>query len=59
MEGKFVTPLANYLPHVMPSEIRDAHFQMLLPTKWKSDDFKPVCIHLAGTGDHVRLEFYS
>lgn len=54
MEGKFVSPLANYLPDVVSPEIRDAHFEMILPTYWQSNDYKPVCIHLAGTGDHVR-----
>lgn len=36
----------------MSHEIEDAYFQMILPLKWKSE-YKPVCIHLAGTGDHV------
>lgn len=36
----------------MSNEIEDAYFQMILPLKWKSE-YKPVCIHLAGTGDHV------
>uniref|UniRef100_A0A1B6EA70 Uncharacterized protein n=1 Tax=Clastoptera arizonana TaxID=38151 RepID=A0A1B6EA70_9HEMI len=25
---------------------------MILPKKWSSDHYKPVCIHMAGTGDH-------
>ncbi len=34
-------------------------FQILIPAKWMKSDhnsglnFKPICIHLAGTGDHV------
>ena len=28
-------------------------FQMVLPVKWQDAHLKPVCIHLAGTGDHV------
>lgn len=28
---------------------------MVLPLKWNNDNYKPMCIHLAGTGDHVRL----
>ena len=27
---------------------------MILPVKWRDPHLKPVCIHLAGTGDHVR-----
>lgn len=55
MEGKFETPLAKCLPDVISPEIQNANFQMIIPRKWKSDSYKPVCIHLAGTGDHVRL----
>ena len=30
---------------------------MLIPIKWNtSANLKPVCIHLAGTGDHVKLK---
>lgn len=54
-EGKFTTPLSKYLPGIVSPEIEDAYFQMIIPKKWKSENFKPVCIHLAGTGDHVRF----
>jgi hypothetical protein len=52
LEGKFVTPLELYLPGLVPKVAQDAHFQIILPLKWKDEDFKPVCLHLAGTGDH-------
>lgn len=54
LEGKFVSPLANYLPGIVPEESIDAHFQILLPNKWKDPQYKPMVIQLAGTGDHVR-----
>lgn len=52
LEGKFVTPLEIYLPGLVPDVVQNAHFQILLPHKWNDDRFKPMCIHLAGTGDH-------
>lgn len=52
IEGKFKTPLAEYLPGLIPQDVQDAFFQMVLPLEWKSS-YKPMCIHLAGTGDHV------
>lgn len=54
LEGKFVTPFEKYLPGIVPEESKDAHFQIMLPTKWKDPTYKPMCIQLAGTGDHVR-----
>ncbi|CAG9835214.1 unnamed protein product [Diabrotica balteata] len=51
IEGKFRSPFANFLPGLVPEAVQDCYFQMLLPLKWKSD-YKPMCIHLAGTGDH-------
>jgi hypothetical protein len=41
-----------HLPGLIPEASREAHFQMILPKKWASEDYKPVCVHLAGTGDH-------
>ena len=55
LEGKFTTPLEIYLPGTVPEVAQDAHFQIILPLKWKDERFKPICIHLAGTGDHVIL----
>lgn len=55
LEGKFKSPFSKLVPELVSYEIEDAYFQMILPLKWKSDGYKPVCIHLAGTGDHVIL----
>ncbi|EAT43184.1 AAEL005342-PA, partial [Aedes aegypti] len=52
IEGKFITPLEIYLPGLVPDVVQNAHFQVLLPLKWNDERFKPMCIHLAGTGDH-------
>uniref|UniRef100_A0A0K8THS9 Protein ABHD18 n=1 Tax=Lygus hesperus TaxID=30085 RepID=A0A0K8THS9_LYGHE len=32
--------------------VKSAHFQMILPVEWKNENYKPICIHMAGTGDH-------
>lgn len=53
IEGKFLTPLEVHLPGLVPEAAKNAHFQLVLPKVWKEEDYKPVCIHLAGTGDHV------
>ncbi|XP_026472207.1 protein ABHD18-like isoform X3 [Ctenocephalides felis] len=52
LEGHFVTPLDKFLPDLVPEAAKSAHFQILLPLKWKENNFKPMCLHLAGTGDH-------
>ncbi|KAJ1521080.1 hypothetical protein ONE63_002786 [Megalurothrips usitatus] len=52
LEGHFHSPLDIHLPDIMPDEVKLAHFQIVLPTSWKEDNFKPMCLHLAGTGDH-------
>ncbi|XP_075234970.1 protein ABHD18 isoform X2 [Lycorma delicatula] len=52
MEGHFRTPFIQHLPGLLPKEAEMAHFQAVFPKKWSSEDYKPVCIHLAGTGDH-------
>ncbi|XP_070554145.1 protein ABHD18-like [Ptychodera flava] len=51
LEGHFLSPLQVHLPNIMPKEVETARFQMILPKKWKTK-LKPVCVHLAGTGDH-------
>lgn len=43
-----------FLPGVVPPESRRSHFQMVLPLKWANEKYKPICVHFAGTGDHVR-----
>lgn len=57
MEGKFISPLELHLPGVVPKAAQEAHFQVILPKKWREEKFKPMCIHLAGTGDHVCIVF--
>lgn len=52
LEGHFQAPFEEHLPGLLPEACRIAYFQVLLPKKWQSDYFKPVCLHLAGTGDH-------
>ncbi|EDW76804.2 uncharacterized protein Dwil_GK18793 [Drosophila willistoni] len=52
IEGKFMTPLELHLPGVVPKAAQNAYFQLLIPNKWVDEHHKPVCIHLAGTGDH-------
>ena len=49
-KGEFKSPLASLAPKMLPTESQTAHFQLVLPNKW--DKQKPLCIHLAGTGDH-------
>ncbi|KAM8938931.1 protein ABHD18 isoform 1-T1 [Pelodytes ibericus] len=51
LDGHFTSPLFHYVPDVMPAETVTARFQFIVPKEWKSK-YRPVCIHLAGTGDH-------
>uniref|UniRef100_A0A0A9YFA7 Uncharacterized protein C4orf29 n=1 Tax=Lygus hesperus TaxID=30085 RepID=A0A0A9YFA7_LYGHE len=53
VEGKFHSPFDLYLPELLPHEVKSAHFQMILPVEWKNENYKPICIHMAGTGDHL------
>ncbi|RWS11009.1 C4orf29-like protein [Dinothrombium tinctorium] len=52
IEGHFLTPLYQYMPDLIPEEVKVAKFQMVLPRKWRHEFLKPICLHLAGTGDH-------
>ncbi|XP_072934403.1 protein ABHD18 [Epargyreus clarus] len=52
LEGYFLTPLEKHLPGIVPEIAQKAHFQALLPVHWPDPACKPVCLHLAGTGDH-------
>ncbi|XP_059050549.1 protein ABHD18 [Achroia grisella] len=52
LEGYFLSPLEKYLPGIVPEVAQKAHFQALLPVHWQEKGCKPVCLHLAGTGDH-------
>ncbi|XP_038604358.1 protein ABHD18 [Tachyglossus aculeatus] len=51
LDGHFISPMAHYVPGIMPTESVVARFQLIVPKEWKSKH-RPVCIHLAGTGDH-------
>ncbi|XP_072039935.1 protein ABHD18-like [Amphiura filiformis] len=51
INGHFHSPFATLLPDIMPPEVQTARFQMVLPLSWPKR-YKPLCIHLAGTGDH-------
>lgn len=48
-----------YLPGLVPKESIEAHFQVILPLKWRDENHKPICVHLAGTGDHVRICLFN
>ncbi|KYB29747.1 protein ABHD18 isoform X2 [Tribolium castaneum] len=52
LEGRLWTPFRMFLPSLLVPEIQQVYFQMILPRKWPSSDYRPLCIHLAGTGDH-------
>ncbi|KAM8848720.1 protein ABHD18 isoform 1-T2 [Synchiropus picturatus] len=49
-DGFFISPLEHLVPGILPPEAVKARFQFIVPKKWKGS--RPVCIHLAGTGDH-------
>eukprot|EP00102_Acyrthosiphon_pisum_P025003 XP_016662213.1 PREDICTED: protein ABHD18 [Acyrthosiphon pisum] len=51
LEGVFQSPFSYYLPDIVPKESHLAHFQVLIPKKWPSKNVKPMCVHMAGTGD--------
>ncbi|XP_051473480.1 protein ABHD18 isoform X2 [Apus apus] len=51
LEGHFISPLTHYVPGILPVESLVARFQFIIPRRWNSKH-RPVCIHLAGTGDH-------
>ncbi|KAF2349136.1 Abhydrolase domain containing 18 [Trinorchestia longiramus] len=52
-EGHFKSPFDLHLPGLLPVSSQNAYFQMILPHRWAREDYRPVCIQLAGTGDHV------
>ncbi|XP_017774825.1 PREDICTED: protein ABHD18 [Nicrophorus vespilloides] len=49
---RFKSPLAIHLPEVVHPEVQNAYFQMIVPKQWSTGPYRPICIHLAGTGDH-------
>ncbi|CAG0882812.1 unnamed protein product [Darwinula stevensoni] len=53
IDGQFTSPFVQYMGDVLPLECHTAHFQLLAPASWpKASKLTPLCIHLAGTGDH-------
>lgn len=42
-----------HLPDVVPELVKEAYFEILIPKRWNLYPYKPICIHFAGTGDHV------
>ncbi|XP_070818830.1 protein ABHD18 isoform X2 [Chaetodon trifascialis] len=48
--GFFISPLEHLVPGILPPEAVKARFQFIVPKRWQKN--RPVCIHLAGTGDH-------
>ncbi|XP_043983591.1 protein ABHD18 isoform X2 [Gambusia affinis] len=49
-DGFFVSPLEHLVPGILPQEAVKARFQFIVPKRWQRN--RPVCIQLAGTGDH-------
>lgn len=49
-DGFFISPLEHLVPGILPKEAVKARFQFIVPKRWQKN--RPVCIHLAGTGDH-------
>ncbi|XP_061581965.1 protein ABHD18 [Cololabis saira] len=49
-DGFFISPLEQLVPGILPPEAVKARFQFVVPKKWQKN--RPVCIQLAGTGDH-------
>lgn len=59
LDGKFQSPLVTYMPDVVPPEVAECYFQIIIPKSWNSQNYRPMCIHFAGTGDHVRFCFFQ
>ena len=52
IDGHFRSPFADHLPGLLPEVAETAFFQLVVPAdNYKCSD-KPICIHMAGTGDH-------
>ncbi|XP_028408991.1 protein ABHD18-like [Dendronephthya gigantea] len=52
VDGHFVSPIAKYYPGLLPKESEIAYFQAIIPKERRNDGKQPMCIQLAGTGDH-------
>lgn len=52
IDGHFRSPLTEHLPGLLPKEAENAYFQLVVPKNgWTGSD-RPLCIQMAGTGDH-------
>lgn len=57
-EYEFKSPLSEIIPGSLPKESEKVRFQLVIPHSWfggrelANPERRPVCIHLAGTGDH-------
>jgi len=51
VDGHFKSPFAVHQPGLLPKVAENAYFQLVLPVEWKGAD-RPVCVQMAGTGDH-------
>lgn len=58
-DGHFLSPLVHHKADLIPRESHKAYFQLVLPQKWPHRFLKPVCVQLAGTGDHVSLTLFG
>ena len=52
LDGHFVSPLVKYYPGLLPKESEVAYFQAIIPKNRPRNGKQPMCIQLAGTGDH-------
>lgn len=52
IDGHFESPICSILPHIVPQKCRTGYFQLVLPEDRPQSDPGPICIHMAGTGDH-------
>lgn len=53
--GHFSSPFAQRFPDLVEEPVSTARFQIVMPTRWRQASnkiLKPMCIQLAGTGDH-------
>lgn len=58
-DGHLLSPIVQFLPDLVPKEAQIARFQLVLPNQWTNNSIKPMCLHFAGTGDHVNKTEYS
>ncbi|CAF1320758.1 unnamed protein product [Rotaria sordida] len=53
INDRFRSPFVNYLPHLVPSQVATAHFQLVLSRDHRFGiDSIPIEISYDGTGDH-------